>query len=297
MGAMFLRRTLLACLPWVFVVLFTGCSKENRPPTGPTPNGDTVIYSALGASDAIGYGSTNVCGLFDGDCPNGTGYIYLLKRRLQAAGKTVTLFNRGVPGFVLSPAMQALARQLGRDDVLGNFIDGEVPFIASESTHVTVFTGGNDANAIAQAVRAGLAGNDIRGFIDRQVQQWGTDFVELIRRIRTRAPNARVVAYNVPNLAALPYVARNSTEERSLLQRIAVGLADRINAAVSQNVLVIDLLCDSRLYSAANVSGDGFHPSDQGHQWMADLAYPALLNGTAAPPAASCAQRMLLPAF
>ncbi len=294
---MFLRRTLLACLPLVFVVLFTGCTKENRPPTGPTPNDDTVIYSALGASDAIGYGSTNVCVFFDGDCPNGTGYIYLLKRRLQAAGKMVTLFNRGLPGFVLSPAMQALTRQLGRDDVLGNFMDGEVPFISSESTHVTVFAGANDANAIAQAVRAGLAGNDIRGFIDRHLQQWGTDFGELIRRIRTRAPSSRIVAYNLPNLAALPYVARNTTEERSILQRIAVGLADRINAAASPNVLIIDLLCDARLYSAANVSADGFHPSDQGYQVMADLGYPALLNGTAAAPAPGCAQRTLLPLF
>lgn len=294
---MFLRGTLLPCLPLVVVVFFTACTKENRPPTGPSPNGDTVIYSALGASDAIGYGGTNVCVVFDGDCPNGTGYVYLLKRRFQAAGKTVTLYNRGLPGFVLSPAMQALARQLGRDDVLGNFIDGEVPFVSSESTHVTVFAGGNDANAVAQAVRAGLAGNDIRGFIDRHLQQWATDFSELIRRIKARAPNARIVAYNLPNLAALPYVSRNPTEERSILQRIAVGLADRVNAAGSQNVLVIDLLCDARLYSAANVSADGFHPSDQGYQLMADLAYPALLNGTAAAPAPSCAQRTLFPTF
>ena len=290
-------RMLVFFLPLVGLVLFTACAKENRSPTGPSPMSDTVIYSAMGASDAIGFGSTIVCVPFDGDCPNGTGYIYVLKRRLQAAGKTVTLFNRGLPGFVLSSAIQSLVRQVGRDDVLGNFIDNEVPFISSESTHVTAFAGGNDANAIAQAVRAGLAGSDVRGFIDRQLQQWGTDFADFIRRTRTRAPNARIVVYNVPNLAGLPYVATLSTAERSILQYIAVGLTDRINASTSSGTLVVDLMCDARLYTIGNVSPDGFHPSDQGYQLMADLAYPVLLNGSASAPAGSCPQRTLVPAF
>jgi lysophospholipase L1-like esterase len=290
-------RILLAFLTLAVSVHFTSCTKENRSPAGPSPTSDTVIYSAMGASDAIGVGSTVVCVPFDPDCPNGTGYIYLLKRRLQSAGKTVTLLNRGVPGFVLSSAIQSLTRQVGRDDVLGTLIDNEVPFISADSTHVTAFAGANDANAIAQAVRSGLGGSDIRGFIDRQVQQWGTDFNDFTRRTKARAPNARIVVYNVPNLAGLPYVASLTSQERGILQYIAVGLTDRINASTSQGVLVIDLMCDSRLYVGGNVSSDGFHPSDQGYQLMADLGYPALLNGSAPPPAGSCGQRTLVPSF
>jgi lysophospholipase L1-like esterase len=119
----------------------------------------------------------------------------------------------------------------------------------------------------------------------------------LIRRIRARAPNARIVAFNLPNLAALPYVSRNTALERGALQRIAVGLSDRINASTSQNVLVVDLMCDSRVYSPANVSSDGFHPSDQGYQLMAELAYPAVAAGATAPPSAGCAQRTVAPVF
>jgi lysophospholipase L1-like esterase len=248
----------------------------------------------------VGVGGSVLCiGILD--CPNGTGYVYVLKRQLEGAGKTVTLTNLGAPGAVMSPAIQALTRQIGRSDVQANFIENQVPFVSASTTHVTVFAGGNDANAIAQAIRAGVPGsdtpNDIRAFVDRQVQQWGEDFAELIRRIRSRAPSARIVVFNLPNLAALPYVSRNTTFERSVLQRIAVGLADRINSAASQDVLVVDLLCESRVYDGGNVSSDGFHPNDRGYRLMADLGYPALGNGTGSSPSGTCGPRTVLPVF
>jgi hypothetical protein len=37
-----------------------------------------------------------------------------------------------------------------------------------------------------------------------KVRQWGTDYEDLIRRIRDRAPNARIVVLNLPNLAGCP---------------------------------------------------------------------------------------------
>jgi lysophospholipase L1-like esterase len=293
------RRVLLRLVAASAVVCTAACNKKPESPTGPT-NPNAVSYFAIGASDAVGFGSSVLCaGLLD--CPNGTGYVYLLKRRLEDAGKTVTLTNLGVPGAVMSPAIQALARQIGRGDLQANFIENQVPFVSASATQVTVFAGGNDANTIAQAIRAGVPGsdtpNDIRAFVDRQVQQWGEDFAELIRRIRSRAPSARIVAFNLPNLAALPYVSRNTTLERSVLQRIAVGLADRINSAAAQDVLVVDLLCESRIYDGGSVSSDGFHPSDQGYRLMADLGYPALASGTASVPSASCAPRTVFPPF
>jgi lysophospholipase L1-like esterase len=280
------------------VVCFSGCAKKPDVPTAPTdPN--AVVYAAIGASDAIGVGSAVIC-VGTLDCPNGTSYVYLLKRRLEAAGRTVTLANLGVPGAVMSPAIQALGRQLG-DDLRANFIEQQVPFVSATATHVTIFAGANDTNIIARAIRAGIPGsdtpNDIRAYVDRQVQQWGTDFEDLVRRIRARAPNARIIAYNLPNLGALPYVGGNTLQERGVVQRIAVGLSDRINAMTGQNVLVIDLMCSPALYSSANLAGDGFHPNDRGYQLMADMAYPAMSGGTAPPPGSACAQRTLLPVF
>jgi lysophospholipase L1-like esterase len=281
-------------LSLVLVAVLASACKRNGP-TGPTPD-DEASYSAIGASDGIGFGGSVPCVPFDPDCPSGTGYVYLLKRRLQSDGLTVTLSNRSVPGAVLSPAIQTLSREIGRD-VLTNLLDQAAPFIANDSTHVTIFTGGNDANVIAQNVRAGRGGADIRAFIDQHVNQWGADLLELIHRVRTRAGSPRIVAYNLPNLGAAPYVASLSTLERSLLQRIAVSLSDRVNALAAQNVIVVDLMCEPRLYDVARFSSDGFHPSDSGYALMAELGYPGLRNGTARAPSTTCPQRTLLPAF
>lgn len=263
-------------------------------PTDPTPT-NTVSYTAMGASDGSGVGSSVECALFDPDCPSGTGYVYLLKRRLQGDGRTVSLQNLAVPGAVMNPAIQTLAREIGRD-ILSTFFD-QSTVVLPATTHLTVFAGGNDANVIAQSIRAGRAGADVRGFIDAQVNQWQNDLQELLRRIRQRAPNTRVVALNLPNLGAAPYVAGLPVLERSILQRITVMLTDRINALTSQSVLVIDLMCEPRVYDPSRFSSDGFHPSDSGYALMAELAYPALANNSAPSPSSTCPQRTLLPAF
>lgn len=281
-------------LTFVVALGLAGC-KRNEGPTSPTPTPNEVFYAVVGASDAVGYGSSAPCLPFE-DC-NGNGYAPLVKRRFQAEGATVTLTNRGLPGAVLSPALLTLARDIGRNDIPGTFLEQIAPFIPANATHISVFAGGNDANVIAQNIRAGRGASDIRGFIDQHVNQFGADLVDLVSRLRARAPNARIVAMNLPNLAAAPYVGSASTLERSILQRIAVRLTDRINALAGQNVVVVDLMCDARIYSPANYSPDGFHPSDAGYAVMADLLYPALRSGSAPAPSSNCPQRTLLPAF
>jgi lysophospholipase L1-like esterase len=287
---------LVRCLAMgALLALVAGCTRaaESPSPTGPSP-GQSVSYTAIGASDGIGFGGTSPCVPFT-DCPNGTGYVQRLTRRLAERGP-VTLLNLSIPGAVLSPAIEELARQIGRT-VPGNFLDREAPFVATGSTVVTIFAGGNDANVLAQAVRAGQAGANVRGYLDGQIRQWGDDYGALIRRVRERAPNARIVALNLPNLAGAPYVAGESAANRSILQYIAVGLTDRTNALASQNVVVVDLMCRAEIYQPANFSSDGFHPNDAGYALMADLVWPVLLSGTASAPPSSCPFRTLAPVF
>lgn len=271
-----------------------GACTKSEAPTSPTPTNE-VLYSVIGASDAIGFGSSAPCFIFE-DC-DGKGYAPLVKRRFRADGATVQLANRGIPGGVLSPALLRLAEQTGRTDIRGTLLDQSAPFIPSGSTHVSIFAGGNDANVIGNAVRAGLAGSNVAGFVDQHVAQFGADLVELVGRVRLRAPSARIVAFNLPNLAVAPYVSSATLLERRILQRIAVGVTDRINALGTQGVVVVDLMCEPRTYLPANISSDGYHPSDAGYLLMADLLYPALRNGTAPAPSSSCAQRTLLPVF
>jgi lysophospholipase L1-like esterase len=270
--------------------------KKAETPTTPTPSPNSaVFYTAIGASDGSGFGSSVPCLPFDNDCPSGTGYVYLLKRRLLSDGRDVTLRNFAVLGAVLSPAIQALSRDIGRD-ILSTFFD-QANTVFSTTTHVTIFAGGNDTNVIAQNVRAGRGASDIKAFVAQHVNQWGADYEELIRRIRARAPNARIVAINVPNLGAAPYVAGNTVLERSIVQHIAVAISNRVNGLTAQNVLVVDLMCDPRVYDAAAFASDGFHPNDRGYALMAELTYGPLANGTATPPSSSCPQRTLLPVF
>ena len=263
-------------------------------PTGPSPTGP-IFYAAIGASDGIGIGSSSPCLPFT-DCPDGAGYVQILRRELIATGRTFNFRNQSLPGSVLSRAVEDLARDIGRpiDSLAGNFIERQAPFVPQESTHITIFAGGNDTNVIAEGARV-RGGSNPNAFADAQLQQWGTDLNELISRVRSRAPNARIVALNLPNLGAAPYVASRPTADKSLIQRVAVGITDRINGLTSQGVLVVDLMCDARLYQTSSYASDGFHPGDVGYRIFADLTRPALLDGVNTPPNPSCAQRRLLP--
>jgi len=292
------RRLLIATLLAMFGSGLA-CSKAGSPtaPT-PAPTEGPISYTAIGASDGIGFGSSAVCIPFT-DCPDGAGYVQILRRRLRDnfSARGVEHRNLSIPGAVLSKAIEDLARDIGQpiSDLAGNFIEREAPFVPTNTTHVTIFAGGNDANVIGRAALAGRGGNDPSAYIDAQVRQWGTDLEDLVNRIRSRAPNARIVALNMINLAGAPYLSSRPTSEKSIMQRIAVGISDRVNALTSKNVLVVDLMCDARLYQPSNYASDGFHPGDGGYVIFAEDAYPALANGTNTTPNTSCAQRRLFP--
>ena len=293
-----LVNALRSCILLMLACLTGACSGEEDTPTSPTgPGGTTVSYTVLGASDGLGAGGSIVCAPFDLGCENGTGYAQTIRRRFQAGGRSVTFTNLSVPGYVMSPRIADLAVSIGRSDHPGNFLERYPPFVPPTTTHLTIFAGGNDANVIASAVSAGAGGSDIRGYIDGIVRQWGADLAEFVSRVRARAPNALIVAYNLPNLGAAPYVAGRTVQERSIMQRIATGLADQVNALTTRGVVVVDLMCDTRVVQPSSFSADGFHPSDAGYALMADLGYAALSNGSAPAPQSSCGPRSVLPGF
>ena len=275
-----------------------GCGSGTDSPTSPTPLGPPaanapIRYTAIGASDANGVGSTVVCAPFI-PCDNGTGYVPVLARQLRSS-HDVTLVNLGIPGAVLSPAIQVIARAAGRD-ILANFIDQELPFVPANATLVTVFGGGNDANAVADAILRGAAGSDVRGYINTQVGAFGADYDRLIRGIRSRATNAFIVVINLPNLAALPYASGGTTQQRQILQQIAVGMSRDANRQAGTGVVVVDLMCDAQVYDASRFSSDGFHPNDAGYTYLAQRVQ-ALVNGTSSSPPSTCGQMAAVPAL
>ena len=263
-------------------------------PSGPPAPGSSILYDAVGASDADGVGSSVVCAPFT-ECPNGTGYAQVATRQLNALGFSASLVNLGIPTAVISPAFQTLGQLYGRT-IVGNLLTQEMPFVRKTATLVTIFAGGNDVNTITTALGAGAGGTDPSAYVDGQVAAFGADYATLVSGIRGRAGSARIVALNLPNLAGLPFLAGASLSQRQAAQRAAVGMTKTVvNALVAQGITVIDLMCDSRSYLPSNVSSDGFHPNDSGYAFIAGEVVRAATTASYPAPLASCSAMTVVP--
>lgn len=262
-----------------------------RNPAEPTVPPNVVNYTAIGASDAVGFGGSSPCVPLV-LCTSGTGYVQQVTRRLQDSGKIVTLTNLGIPGAVLSPETEAIGDALGRD-IFDDFLEREMPFVPRNSTLVTIFAGGNDVNTIGSGIRAGEGGSNIEAYVQGQIQKFGRDMRTLVSGVRSRASQARIIVLNLPNMAALPYSTGLSLAEKRIVQQMSVGFTAEINSLTASGVVVIDLMCDAAFYAPGLLSADGFHPNDAGYTHLADLVYDAATSGSAPAPQASCGQMTL----
>jgi lysophospholipase L1-like esterase len=216
-------------------------------------------------------------------------------RQLRTQGYVVTLTNRGIPTAVISPAFQSLAEQYGRF-AAGNFIIGELPFVPSDATLVTIFAGANDVNVITAALGGGAGAGDQAGYIDQQVRSFGDSYRTLVSGIRSTARSARLVVLNLPNLAGLPFLAGAPLPQRQAAQRASVGMTTTvINPMRAADLAVIDLMCDSRLYQPSIYYSDGFHPNDAGYAILAAEVVQAATTSSYPAPQGSCAQTTLVP--
>ena len=275
--------------------LLCGCEPSESPTspsviTPPAP-ATPIFYTAIGASDANGVGSTMPCLPFTA-CENGTGYVPVAARQLRAS-REVTVMNLGIPASVLSPAVEAIARQIGRD-VTGNFVDRQMPFVPTNSTVVSISGGVNDANAIGEAIEKGAAGGAVSQYIETQTRAFGADYDRLIQGVRNRARNSFVIVFNVPNLGAMPYAAQYPLAHRRVLQMISVAFSREANRQAGQGIVVMDLMCDPALYAPSNFARDGFHPNDTGYAHIA-ARLAAVINGAPSAPATTCAAMTAVP--
>jgi lysophospholipase L1-like esterase len=271
----------------ISLLLLSGCGLLDNPNQPEVPD-NVVNYVALGASDTIGWGGSDPCTPFV-TCLTGTGYVQRVAQRFQAAGKTVSLINFGVPGAVLSPDVQAMGNSIGLG-IERNLLTDESSYPPRDTTLVTVFIGANDVNTIGSLLKAGRGGSDPGGFIQTQIQNFGNDLKTMVSNIRSKTETARIIQLNLPNMGAMPYAAGRSVDERRTLQQIAVGFSAKINALASSGVIVLDLMCDGNFYNPAIFSSDGFHPNDTGYAYLADLVYAAATTGAAPAPKAACSQ-------
>ena len=268
-----------------------GCDSDKSPTAPspqtppPLPSGD-IFYTALGASDAIGFGGSEPCVPFS-SCAGASGYIPIIATRLRAS-HTVTVSNLGIPAAVISPEIQTIGTTYGRS-IPGNFLDREVPFVPRNSNLITIFAGANDVLAIAAALRGGAGGADPIAYASARIDGFARDYETLINGIRERATTPRIVVLNLPNFAGLPFAVNFPFDRRQAVQTLSVGFSVRgINALVARGVLVVDLLCDPDSYDPALYSEDGYHPNDSGYQFIADRLLEAITSSGYPAPDASC---------
>jgi lysophospholipase L1-like esterase len=282
------------CVAAALVVLLTGCNKLGlgnggpTAPSGPPAPGSTIFYTAVGASDANGVGSSAEC-LFLTPCPNGMGYVPVTVRALTAQGFTVNNLNLGIPTTVIGGDFASLGARYGRL-IVGNMIDNEMPFVQNNATVVTIFAGVNEINTITSALGGGEGGTDPNAYIDAQVKAFANDYATLIAGIRSRAGSPRIVILNVPNAAGLPFLAGAAVAQRQAAQRAAVGMTTTaVNSLVSASITVVDLMCDVRSYFGSNYSADGLHPNDAGYAFISGEVVKAITTSSYPAPQSSCA--------
>jgi lysophospholipase L1-like esterase len=266
---------------------------KNPVAPGPPSAGSAVIYTAIGASDANGVGSSMPCVPLDHTC-SGMGYVQVTARQLTAQGFSVSLTNLGLPTAVIGRDFENLGQQFNRT-IIGNFIDQEMPFIPRTTTVVTIFAGGNEVNTITAALGGGVGASDPNGYIDNQVKAFGADYTTLLNGVRDRAGSPRVVILHSPNMAGLPYLSGASAAQRQAAQRASVGMTRTVvNPLVSANTVVVDLMCDSRTYLRSNYSSDGLHPNDAGYAYMAAEVVRAVTSNAYPAPQSNCSAMSLV---
>ena len=281
------------------VTFATACNKLGLGDDGPTaPSGpaagSTIFYTAVGASDADGVGSSGEC-LPLTPCPNGMGYVPVTVRALTSQGFTVNNLNLGIATSVIGRDFAVLGAQYNRL-IIGNFIENEMPFVQTNATVVTIFAGVNEINTVTAALGGGAGGSDPNAFIDAQVKAFANDYATLVAGIRARAGSPRIIILNVPNAAGLPFLVGASLAQRQAAQRAAVGMTKTaVNALVSSSVTVVDLMCDGRSYFGFNYSSDGLHPNDAGYAFISAEVVKAVTASSYPAPQSSCTGMTIVP--
>lgn len=194
--------------------------------------------------DTIEYaalGASDVTGV--GATPITNGYVYRIEDSVaQESGKGVDLENLGIPGAHIAQIKNVEVEILKR---------------SAQPDLITLSTGANDL----------IAGDAVSSF--------EAELGDVLSELRAISPSAVVAISNLPDLTKLPRFQekpdRDVTESRVRAYNAAIA-----RQAASANALLVDLYSEP-LEDSFVSDVDGFHPSDAGHQAIAN-AFMAVLR-------------------
>jgi acyl-CoA thioesterase I len=195
----------------------------------------------------LAIGASDAAGV--GADPLTRGYVFRIADALDEQVDEVFLANLGVPG--------ANSRQL--DQALELLFQSE-----AAPDLVTVWTGANDV----------IQGEDADDFEDA--------LEDILERLRERTDGV-IAAANIPDLTELPRF-RDDPSDDVTRERIEAFNEIIAEQAADHDVLLVDLY--SQPVEDDLVSDrDGFHPSNEGHQEIADRFLEAILPALGLGPA------------
>lgn len=299
------RRSLFG----IGLIALSACAQQSSSPVTPLA---PASYAALGASDAVGVGASVPCGTntpTNPSCPGGTGYVPKIAMMLENSGRSIDLTDLGISSAVIGPDIKALGNRYGTlstdlcqprgssDAIPADFLTNEVPDLPIKAGFVTIFTGANDAIALAEALGCGAGGSTAtteQAFIAIEATAFASDYASIIAAVKRSSPAAHIVVANIPNLAAIPLGLTEPATARQALQALSVAIDTAIDRLTTVDIPVVDLLCNSQSYIATNYSSDGFHPNDVGYASIASLMEPLLVSDTVTPLSPNCAQAALM---
>jgi lysophospholipase L1-like esterase len=309
------HQRIASALIVVGAVLLASCSSTSKStPATPTPKELFINYTAIGASDAVGYGASVPCttatpaeGPADPTCPEvgASGYVPDIRTDFAKYGLIASLQDLGYSGAVIGPDIQTLANTYDSaagpnacqprppaDQYPENFLQYELPKVNPNATFITIFAGGNDINGIVNALACGAGGMTTAtqtAFITTWVTNFGHDFATLVGGVHEEAPGAIIIVANDPNFALVPYAAALPAPLQGALAAISIAFdQDVINTVPADGVPVVDLLCNPQSYNPANFYTDGFHPNDTGYALLAAQFVGQALATAPALPQSSC---------
>jgi acyl-CoA thioesterase I len=205
-----------------------------------------VIYVAMGASDAVGVGAND---------PNTQGYVPILISRLPKGAEAL---NYGISGILLH---DALAWELPQA-------------IAAQPTLVTVW----------------MVGNDFRDCTP--LAQYIADLDTLLGQLQQRT-HARIFVANTPDMSLLPYFRQGAPGGGACVARATTAQVHALvlawNAAIDPIVarhgdVLVDLYNSDLAQHPEYISAqDGFHPSTQGYEQLANLFWAQIVAQHAVP--------------
>ncbi|RYX86242.1 hypothetical protein EON83_03190 [bacterium] len=216
------------------------------------PVAGTRIYTALGDDTGNGVGAADYVPSIT--APHG--YTALLEAKFKPSegpsGKWA-LSNRCVNGFTAPDIVRVVGGKSALSLAVG---DGASAY--------TLFVGPNDVLHIA-------------GFItpSETAANFNTALSQIVTAIKNTG--STLVVCNVPKVGDLPASRAYTPSQRAGINTIAQTLNTGITSVCSPvSVPVLDLNSDPDATDPTNLSADGFHPNNAGHQKLADKIWPLL---------------------